>query len=77
MYVPCSSTSAELMSNNLATDTAAVLRTYGSSSFRHFLRGSHKYSVILSTLIQPIVRTARALIKGLGSSQSLTNEVGH
>ena len=69
---PCSSTSWALMSNNLATETAAVFLTYGSSSFKHFLKGSHKYSVILSTRMQPIVRTAKALIKGLGSSQSLT-----
>ena len=43
---PCSSTSCELMSCSLATETAAVLRTYGSSSFKHLRSGSHKYSVI-------------------------------
>lgn len=58
------------MSYNLATHTAAVFLTYGSSSFKHLRKGSHKYSVILSTLMQPIVRTANALISGLGSSQS-------
>lgn len=58
------------MSYNLATQTAAVLRTYGSSSFKHLRSGSHKYSVILSTRMQPIVRTANARISGLESSQS-------
>lgn len=67
---PWSSTSWALMSCSLATHTAAVLRTYGSSSFRHLRSGSQRYSVILSTRMQPIVRTARALISGLGSSQS-------
>mmetsp|Transcript_72526 Transcript_72526/g.161159 ORF Transcript_72526/g.161159 Transcript_72526/m.161159 type:complete len:257 (+) Transcript_72526:2049-2819(+) len=70
---PWSSTSSPLMSYNFATHTAAVLRTYGSSSFRHFRRGSHKYSTILSTRMQPIVRTASARMSGLGSCVSLTN----
>lgn len=67
---PWSSTIWALMSWSLATQTAAVFLTYGSSSFRHFLSGSHRYSVILSTRMQPMVRTARARIRGLGSSQS-------
>lgn len=67
---PWSSTNWALMSCSFATHTAAVFLTYGSSSFRHFLRGSHRYSVILSTRMQPIVRTAKARIRGLGSSQS-------
>ena len=67
---PWSSTIWALMSCSLATQTAAVFLTYGSSSFRHFLSGSHRYSVILSTRMQPMVRTARARIRGLGSSQS-------
>lgn len=58
------------MSYSLATQTAAVFRTYGSSSRKHFRNGSHKYSVILSTRIHPIVRTARARINGFESSQS-------
>jgi len=69
---PWSSTSCALMSCSFATQTAAVLRTYGSSSFRHLRSGSHRYSVILSTRIQPIVRTANARISGLLSSQSWT-----
>lgn len=67
---PWSSTIWALMSCSFATQTAAVFRTYGSSSFRHLRRGSHKYSVILSTLMHPIVRTARARMRGFGSSQS-------
>ena len=67
---PWSSTSWALMSCSLATDTAAVLRTYGSSSLRHLRSGSHRYSVILSTRIHPMVRTASARISGLLSSQS-------
>merc|ERR1719320_230737 len=43
---PCSSTRVLLISNNFATHIAAVLRTYGSSSFKHFLNGSQRYSVI-------------------------------
>lgn len=58
------------MSYNLATQTAAVFRTYGSSSRKHLRNGSHKYSVILSTRIQPMVRTAKARINGFESSQS-------
>lgn len=58
------------MSYNFATQTAAVLRTYGSSSFRHLRNGSHRYSVILSTRMQPMVRTAKARINGFESSQS-------
>lgn len=67
---PWSSTSWAFMSWSFATHTAAVFLTYGSSSFKHFRKGSHKYSAILSTRIQPMVRTARARIRGLGSSQS-------
>lgn len=67
---PWSSTSWALISCSFATHTAAVFLTYGSSSFRHFRRGSHRYSVILSTRMQPIVRTANERIKGFGSSQS-------
>lgn len=58
------------MSYSLATQTAAVFLTYGSSSLRHLRNGSQRYSVILSTRMQPIVRTARARIRGLESSQS-------
>lgn len=159
---PLSSTSSGLMSNSLATHTAAVLRTYGSSSckqcyacqllyacgcallsllctlqeagtsmlnlscllhvstnlqqhkhakhatrhvdsclalpmplqllldeqslplplqqqllplaLRQRCSGSHRYSVILSTRMQPMVRTARALISGLGSCESCKKE---
>ena len=107
---PLSSTSSALMSCSLATQTAAVLRTYGSSScrrgrlrlfwhmllqkhlsvssrsgkrmqfqcqttFRHLCKGSQRYSVILSTLMQPIVRTAKALIKGFGSCVSYSKRL--
>lgn len=67
---PWSSTNWALISWSFATQTAAVFLTYGSSSFRHFLKGSQRYSVILSTRMQPMVRTARARMRGLGSSQS-------
>mmetsp|Transcript_57095 Transcript_57095/g.180719 ORF Transcript_57095/g.180719 Transcript_57095/m.180719 type:complete len:232 (+) Transcript_57095:931-1626(+) len=70
---PRSSTSSGLMSWSFATQMAAVFFTYGSSSLRHFSRGSQRYSVILSTRMQPMVRTARARISGLGSWESLTN----
>ena len=39
---PFSSTSAGLRSYSFATHSAAVLRTYGLSSFRHFCSGSHR-----------------------------------
>ena len=39
-------------------------------TFRHLCKGSQRYSVILSTLMQPIVRTASARISGLGSCVS-------
>ncbi len=58
------------MSYNFATHTAAVLRTYGSSSLRHLRSGSQRYSTILSTRMHPIVRTASARISGLGSCVS-------
>ena len=45
----------------------------GRQTLRQILSGSQRYSVILSTLIHPIVRTARALIRGFGSSQSYRN----
>mmetsp|Transcript_30978 Transcript_30978/g.34662 ORF Transcript_30978/g.34662 Transcript_30978/m.34662 type:complete len:207 (+) Transcript_30978:1428-2048(+) len=70
---PRSATNSGAISYNLATQTAAVLRTYGSSSRNARFNGSHKYSVIRSTLIQPIVRTANARINGLASAESLTN----
>ena len=59
----------------LKVDQIELLKTFKKienllKTFKHFRRGSHKYSVIFSTLIHPIVRTARALIKGFGSSQS-------
>lgn len=66
----CAFTIEDEISYSLATHTAAVLRTYGSSSFKHLRSGSHKYSVILSTRIQPMVRTANARMSGLESSQS-------
>mmetsp|Transcript_15297 Transcript_15297/g.49943 ORF Transcript_15297/g.49943 Transcript_15297/m.49943 type:complete len:257 (-) Transcript_15297:356-1126(-) len=69
---PWSSTSSPLMSYSLATHTAAVLRTYGSSSFRHLRSGSHRYSTILSTRMHPIVRTASARMSGFWSCVSLT-----
>lgn len=37
--------------------------------------GSHKYSVILSTRMQPIVRTASARINGFESSQSCSKGI--
>ena len=48
------------------------MQTKQQVTFKHFLKGSHRYSVILSTLMQPMVLTAKALIRGFGSSQSLT-----
>lgn len=36
-------------------------------TLRHRCRGSQRYSVILSTRMQPMVLTASALIRGLGS----------
>lgn len=39
-------------------------------TLRQRWRGSHKYSVILSTRMHPIVRTAKARIKGFGSCES-------
>mmetsp|Transcript_10054 Transcript_10054/g.33220 ORF Transcript_10054/g.33220 Transcript_10054/m.33220 type:complete len:202 (-) Transcript_10054:442-1047(-) len=70
---PRSKTSSGEMSYSLATHTAAVLRTYGSSSFKHLSRGSIKYSVIFSTRMQPMVRIASARTSGLGSQASFTN----
>mmetsp|Transcript_17807 Transcript_17807/g.44098 ORF Transcript_17807/g.44098 Transcript_17807/m.44098 type:complete len:231 (-) Transcript_17807:324-1016(-) len=69
---PRSSTSSGLMSKSFATQMAAVFRTYGSSSASVRCRGSQRYSVILLTRIQPIVRTASARINGFGSCVSLT-----
>jgi hypothetical protein len=70
---PRSFTKSGEMSCNFATQTAAVFRTYGSSSLRARSNGSHKYSVIRSTRMQPIVRIARARTSGFGSAASLTN----
>mmetsp|Transcript_12710 Transcript_12710/g.53248 ORF Transcript_12710/g.53248 Transcript_12710/m.53248 type:complete len:236 (-) Transcript_12710:278-985(-) len=70
---PRSSTSSGLMSCSFATQIAAVFRTYGSSSVSVRCSGSHRYSVIFSTRMHPIVRTARARIKGFGSAESFTN----
>lgn len=39
-------------------------------TFRQRCKGSQRYSVILSTRMQPIVRTASARISGLGSWES-------
>lgn len=47
-----------------------MLSYTGILTFMHFLSGSHRYSVIFSTRIHPIVRTAKARINGFGSSQS-------
>ena len=63
---PRSSTSSGLMSCSFATQIAAVFRTYGSSSVSVRCSGSHRYSVIFSTRMHPIVRTARARIKRIG-----------
>lgn len=49
---------------------AAVFRTYGSVSCRAFLRGSIKAEIIVDDVIEDIVRTARARIKGFRSLQS-------
>mmetsp|Transcript_32481 Transcript_32481/g.85523 ORF Transcript_32481/g.85523 Transcript_32481/m.85523 type:complete len:255 (-) Transcript_32481:304-1068(-) len=70
---PRSSTISELMSYSLVTQMAAVLRTYGLSSRRQRCSGSQRYSVMRSTRMQPIVRTARARMSGLGSLASFTN----
>mmetsp|Transcript_21328 Transcript_21328/g.60049 ORF Transcript_21328/g.60049 Transcript_21328/m.60049 type:complete len:232 (-) Transcript_21328:244-939(-) len=70
---PRSSTNSGEMSKSLATQIAAVLRTYGSSSFSARAKGSQRYSVILSTRMQPMVRTASARISGDGSEASFTN----
>ena len=70
---PRSSTSSALMSYSFATHTAAVLRTYGSSSRRQRCSGSQRYSVILSTRMQPMVRTANARMSGLGSCESCSS----
>jgi hypothetical protein len=50
------------------------LRTYGSSSRSTLASGSHRYSVILSTRMHPMVRTASARISGLGSCESCRRE---
>ena len=39
-------------------------------TLRQRCRGSQRYSVILSTRMQPMVRTASARISGLGSCES-------
>lgn len=70
---PCCFTMEGEMSYSLATHRAAVLRTYGSSSPSAFFSGGARYSVILSTRMQPIVRMARARMSGLGCSLSFTN----
>lgn len=75
-FITWSSTILAEISYSLATHTAAVFLTYGSSSFRHFRRGSQRYSVILSTRMQPIVRTASARINGFESSQSWSGQRG-
>mmetsp|Transcript_24987 Transcript_24987/g.77151 ORF Transcript_24987/g.77151 Transcript_24987/m.77151 type:complete len:259 (+) Transcript_24987:3237-4013(+) len=69
---PRSTTSSGCMSYSFATHIAAVFRTYGSSSFKAPISGSHRYSVILSTRMQPIVRIAKALTSGFGSTASFT-----
>mmetsp|Transcript_16996 Transcript_16996/g.27618 ORF Transcript_16996/g.27618 Transcript_16996/m.27618 type:complete len:251 (-) Transcript_16996:397-1149(-) len=69
---PRSRTRVGARSKSLATHTAAVLRTYGSSSRRARLSGSQRYSVIFSTRTQPIVRTASARTSGFGSDASFT-----
>ena len=70
---PRSSTRVGFMSCSFATHIAAVFRTYGSSSTRVRCNGSHRYSVIFSTRMHPMVRTARARISGFGSALSFTN----
>mmetsp|Transcript_58673 Transcript_58673/g.122596 ORF Transcript_58673/g.122596 Transcript_58673/m.122596 type:complete len:333 (+) Transcript_58673:584-1582(+) len=70
---PCSLTRSGLMSKSFVTHVAAVLRTYGSSSLSALRRGLARYSVIWSTRMHPIVRTARARMSGFGSDASLTN----
>mmetsp|Transcript_90941 Transcript_90941/g.278402 ORF Transcript_90941/g.278402 Transcript_90941/m.278402 type:complete len:268 (-) Transcript_90941:363-1166(-) len=68
---PWSSTNSGLMSYTLGMQIAEVLRTYGSGSWQHFRSGSSKYSVTWSSLMQPIVRTARERISGFESEASL------
>mmetsp|Transcript_17122 Transcript_17122/g.66677 ORF Transcript_17122/g.66677 Transcript_17122/m.66677 type:complete len:255 (-) Transcript_17122:354-1118(-) len=70
---PCWRTGSGEMSKIFATQIAAVLRTYGSASFRHCLRGMYRYSTICSILMQPIVRIARARMSGFGLAASFTN----
>mmetsp|Transcript_674 Transcript_674/g.1636 ORF Transcript_674/g.1636 Transcript_674/m.1636 type:complete len:230 (-) Transcript_674:410-1099(-) len=69
---PWSLTISGLMSCSLHTQIAAVFRTYGSSSLSAFDSGLAKYSVICSTRMHPMVRTASARISGFGSEASLT-----
>ena len=45
-------------------------------TLKHLRRGSHRYSVILSTRMHPMVLTARARIRGLESSQSCRRRAG-
>jgi hypothetical protein len=49
---------------------AAVFRTYGSVSSRAFLKGSIKAEMIVDDVIEDMVRTANARIKGFRSLQS-------
>lgn len=72
---PCCFTVGGEMSYSLATASAAVLRTYGSSSPSAFFSGGVKYSTIFSTRMQPMVRMASARMSGDGCSLSLTNEL--
>ena len=61
------------MSCSFATQIAAVFRTYGSSSVSVRCSGSHRYSVIFSTRMHPIVRTARRGSRDQGPQGSFTN----
>jgi hypothetical protein len=69
---PCWRTTVGEMSCSFATHSAAVFRTYGSSSESAFFSGGVRYSVIFSTRMHPIVRIASARIRGESCSESFT-----
>lgn len=56
---------ARLVSRRVVAQAAAAVLC--QHTLRQRCRGSHRYSVILSTRMQPIVLTASALISGFGS----------
>ena len=67
------STIARSWSYNLATVKAAVLRTYGSESFKSFLSGPTVASTNWRTWIYEIVRSASARVNGFESFKSSCN----